>query len=93
MGYHDCQPLAEVRLCDRNAIVARTHARLEVSPEVGDDCSFLRVDTPQHLVLALKLRVLFAQRARSKEPVSAVAFLLCRLYGRRKFSQQPMPDR
>jgi len=35
-------------------------ARLEVSPEVGDDCSFLRVDTPQQLVLALKLRVLFA---------------------------------
>src|SRR5262249_38453291 len=27
------------------------------------------------------------------EAVSAVAFLLCRLYGRKKFSQQPMPDR
>ena len=27
------------------------------------------------------------------EAVSAVAFLSCRLYGRKKFSQQPMPDR
>jgi len=31
--------------------------------------------------------------ARSKGAVSAVAFLSCRLYGRKKFSQQPMPDR
>jgi hypothetical protein len=27
------------------------------------------------------------------DALSAVAFLSCRLYGRKKFSQQPMPDR